>query len=169
MQLVDPAPGIDSLFRSTSPTNYSGYKSPQADAALDQARTAATPEARRTTYTERVKIVNQDVPLFVWQEAVTTVVHRSAVTGLTVVNRRAAACRRRSGDRDSVAVERTGRSGATCRRRVGHSRGRRPGHRCRGGDRGRRHLSGPRTRRRIRVRQPLILGADAGVWTSVLP
>ncbi|MGA4545682.1 ABC transporter substrate-binding protein [Uniformispora flossi] len=86
MWLVDPDPGIDSLYRSTSPTNYSGYNNPAADAALDKARAASTEEARRAAYTELVKITAQDVPLFVWQEAVTVIVYRSTVTGVTMVN-----------------------------------------------------------------------------------
>lgn len=86
MWLADPDPGIDSLFRTGSQTNYSGYSNPAADAALDQARAATTPEGRRAAYTELVKLTAQDVPLFVWQEATTTVIHRSNVTGLTMVN-----------------------------------------------------------------------------------
>ncbi|MEU8139451.1 ComEC/Rec2 family competence protein [Streptodolium elevatio] len=86
MWLADPDPGIDSLFRTGSPTNYSGYANPAADAALDQARAATTPEGRRAAYSELVKLTAQDVPLFVWQEATTSVIHRPSVTGLQVVN-----------------------------------------------------------------------------------
>lgn len=86
MWLSDPDPGIDSLFRSSSPTNYAGYKNPAADQALDKARAATTLEGRKAGYTELVKLIAADVPLFVWQEATTSIVHQPRLTGLKIVN-----------------------------------------------------------------------------------
>ncbi|MGW0663028.1 ABC transporter substrate-binding protein [Streptodolium elevatio] len=86
MWQADPDPAFDTLFRSTSTSNYGGYSSPAADAALDAARAAATPEARKQAYTDLVREIAKDLPVWVWQEATTSTVYRPQLTGVTLVN-----------------------------------------------------------------------------------
>lgn len=86
MWQADPDPAYDTLFRSTSTSNYGGYASPAVDRALDAARAATTPEARRQAYTDLVREIGKDLPVWVWQEATTSTVYRSQVTGVALVN-----------------------------------------------------------------------------------
>ncbi|MGA4539704.1 ABC transporter substrate-binding protein [Uniformispora flossi] len=83
---ADPDPSYDTMFRSNSASNYAGYNSPAADAALDAARAAATPEQRRAAYTNLVRAIGNDLPLWVWQAATTTAVFRTNIGGIQLVN-----------------------------------------------------------------------------------
>ncbi|MYV99623.1 ABC transporter substrate-binding protein [Streptomyces sp. SID3343] len=86
MWQADPDPAFDTLLRSTSSSNYGGYASPAADRALDAARAAGTPEARRQAYTDLVREIGKDLPVWVWQEATTTTVYRPQVTAVKLAN-----------------------------------------------------------------------------------
>ncbi|WTW99005.1 ABC transporter substrate-binding protein [Streptomycetaceae bacterium NBC_01309] len=86
MWQADPDPAFDTLLRSTSASNYGGYANPAVDRALDAARAATTPEARKQAYTDLVRETGKDLPLWVWQEATTSTVYRTNITGVTLVS-----------------------------------------------------------------------------------
>ncbi|MGA4545322.1 ABC transporter substrate-binding protein [Uniformispora flossi] len=86
MWQADPDPAFDTLLRSTSASNYGGYANPAVDRALDAARAATTPEARKQAYTDLVRETGKDLPLWVWQEATTSTVARTGITGVSLVS-----------------------------------------------------------------------------------
>ncbi|NUU21193.1 MAG: hypothetical protein HOV68_06710 [Streptomycetaceae bacterium] len=82
----DPEPGIYDMLSSSSYSNTSGYGNPEVDAALNDARRTTDPEARRDAYTRVQVRLNQDVPFWVYQEAIAAALYTSDVTGLQLFN-----------------------------------------------------------------------------------
>jgi peptide/nickel transport system substrate-binding protein len=82
----DPEPAIYDLLRSSSQRNNSGIKNAEMDAALETARKTTDPEARRDAYTKVQRLLNQEMPFWVYQEAVCAAVFRSKVTGVQLYN-----------------------------------------------------------------------------------
>ncbi|WP_436777568.1 ABC transporter substrate-binding protein [Yinghuangia sp. YIM S09857] len=82
----DMEPTAYSYLYSSSPSNFLGFKNPQADAALDQGRRTADPAARQAAYTELARQVAQDVPLWPYQEGRITVYYGKTVAGLLLSN-----------------------------------------------------------------------------------
>jgi peptide/nickel transport system substrate-binding protein len=55
-------PQLWNYLHSTSPSNYIGYSSPAADAALAESRAAATPEQLKAAYTKLAQVFAEEVP-----------------------------------------------------------------------------------------------------------
>lgn len=84
--LDDPDPGIYDFVRGDSLGNYSGYRNPDVDRALEEARASTDQTARRAAYTRVQLRLNTDVPFWVYQEAVAAALFSSKVTGVRLVN-----------------------------------------------------------------------------------
>ncbi|WTW97508.1 ABC transporter substrate-binding protein [Streptomycetaceae bacterium NBC_01309] len=84
--IEDPEPGIYDMLHSQSLGNSSGYNNKDVDRALEEARRSTDTEARRTAYTKVQVRLNQDIPFWVYQEAVTAALYTSKVTGLSLYN-----------------------------------------------------------------------------------
>ena len=82
----DADPGLYLLAHSKSPQNYSGFASPEIDAALDRARAAADPETRKQAYTEVQKVISRELPYWVYAQSTVAVVTQAKITGVTQVN-----------------------------------------------------------------------------------
>lgn len=82
----DPEPGIFDMLHSRSPTNSAGYASPEVDAALVEARLSTDQETRRAAYTRVQVQLNQDMPFWVYQEAIAACLYTPKVTGLELFN-----------------------------------------------------------------------------------
>lgn len=82
----DPEPGLYESLYSTSPLNISGYANPDVDKAFDDGRLAGSAQSRRTAYTRVQVSLNEDLPIWVYQEAVFATVASSKVVGLKLFN-----------------------------------------------------------------------------------
>jgi peptide/nickel transport system substrate-binding protein len=82
----DPEPGIYDTLSSNSYANSSGYSNNTVNQALEDARRTTDTDARRDAYTRVQVQVNQDMPFWVYQEAVAAAVYTSKVTGLQLFN-----------------------------------------------------------------------------------
>lgn len=83
--MTDPEPNLYDFLRPGTPTNVSGYADSAVTDAMSAARRTTDLEARREAYT-RVQIqLNQDLPFWVYQEAVNAVVFDPRVTGIQTV------------------------------------------------------------------------------------
>jgi peptide/nickel transport system substrate-binding protein len=82
----DVEPTVYSYLYSSSPTNFIGYKSAEADAALDQGRRTADPAQRQAAYTALAAAVAKDVPVWPYQEGRITVYYAKTVAGLLLSN-----------------------------------------------------------------------------------
>jgi peptide/nickel transport system substrate-binding protein len=82
----DPDPGIYDMVHSDSAGNFSGYRNPDADTALERARRTTNPEERRNAYTQLQIRLNADVPFWVYQQAVAAAVYTKRVTGVRLFN-----------------------------------------------------------------------------------
>ena len=80
----DAEPTVYSYLYSSSPTNFLSYKSPAADAALDAGRGTADTAQRAQAYTDLMKQLAQDVPLWPYQEGRITAYYRDTVAGLVL-------------------------------------------------------------------------------------
>ncbi|WP_436771512.1 ABC transporter substrate-binding protein [Yinghuangia sp. YIM S09857] len=82
----DVEPTVYAYLNSQSPTNFLGYKSAEADAALDQGRKTSDPAQRQAAYDALMTAVSKDVPLWPYQEGRITVFHKTSVAGLLLSN-----------------------------------------------------------------------------------
>ena len=80
----DPDGNIYNYFHSTGGNNRNGYKNPEVDKLLEQARAVADPAERKKIYTQATKIIAEDAPFAfvrfpaeqkVWVPAVQNFVH----------------------------------------------------------------------------------------------
>lgn len=84
--LADPEPVLFNSFHSASRLNYTGWKSPQADAALATGRSSTDPAVRKAAYTELQKAINADVPVWVYAESLAGPIFAKDVTGVETYN-----------------------------------------------------------------------------------
>ncbi|MDI2129771.1 ABC transporter substrate-binding protein [Yinghuangia seranimata] len=82
----DPEPQYFLAFYSKSPLNYGGWNNPAADRALIAGRSSADPAARKQAYSDLQQAMMQDLPLWVYSEAVVGPIYNSKVTGVEVYN-----------------------------------------------------------------------------------
>lgn len=83
----DPEPVLYQFLHSQGGlSNLTGYNNPQVDAALDAARRQTDTGLRSEAYVRVQVQLNQDLPFFVYQEAVAAYVADPKVTGLQLFN-----------------------------------------------------------------------------------
>lgn len=81
----DPEPSLFNALFSQTPLNYTGYKSTAADAALIKGRSTTDEAARKAAYSELQKVLVNDLPMFAYQEAVTTIISGPRAVGVVGV------------------------------------------------------------------------------------
>ncbi|MEU8139360.1 ABC transporter substrate-binding protein [Streptodolium elevatio] len=84
--VVDPEPQIFNAFHSRSPLNYGGYVSAEADRALAAGRASTDPAVRKQAYADLQKALVQDMPVWVYSEAVVGPVYNDKLTGIELYN-----------------------------------------------------------------------------------
>jgi peptide/nickel transport system substrate-binding protein len=84
--LSDPEPSMYAYLYSTGTANYLGYRNPAVDAALDQGRATAEPAQRQAAYTALARQLAQDVPIWTYQEGLTTAYFRKGTAGVLLTN-----------------------------------------------------------------------------------
>lgn len=84
--VVDPEPQIFNAFHSRSPLNYGGYVSAEADRALAAGRASNDPAVRAQAYSDLQKALVQDVPIWVYSEAVVGPIYNDRITGVELYN-----------------------------------------------------------------------------------
>ncbi|MCF2533579.1 ABC transporter substrate-binding protein [Yinghuangia soli] len=81
----DPEPSLFDFLRPGSPANITGYSDPQVTEAMTAARLSTRTDQRSEAYTKVQVQLNKDLPFWVYQEAVNTVVFGRKVTGIQVM------------------------------------------------------------------------------------
>ncbi|NUU26333.1 MAG: ABC transporter substrate-binding protein, partial [Streptomycetaceae bacterium] len=84
--ICDPEPQMFQAFQSRSPQNFGGWSNPAADQALVTARGSADPAVRKQAYGELQKAYAQDLPMWVYAEAVVGPIYNDKLTGVEVYN-----------------------------------------------------------------------------------
>jgi peptide/nickel transport system substrate-binding protein len=79
---IDPDGNIYNFVATKGAQNDSGYSNPRLDAALDAARQASTPPARKKAYGRAVRIIRQERPLIYLWHAITRDGVQKGVTGV---------------------------------------------------------------------------------------
>ncbi|MGR7002609.1 ABC transporter substrate-binding protein [Yinghuangia aomiensis] len=84
----DPEPGIYDLLHGGPAAfgNSAGYDNPEVNKALEAARSTTDTADRRDAYTRVQTQLNEDVPFWVYQEAVSAALFTPKVTGLQLFN-----------------------------------------------------------------------------------
>lgn len=80
--MTDPEPALYDFLSPGGKANTTGYSSPVVTEAMNAARAATDADARREAYTRVQVQLNQDLPFWVYREAVNTVVFGRQVTGV---------------------------------------------------------------------------------------
>ncbi|WTW98333.1 ABC transporter substrate-binding protein [Streptomycetaceae bacterium NBC_01309] len=80
--MADPEPALYDFLFPGSPSNTTGYSNPAVTEAMNAARKATDIGARRDAYVRVQVQLNQDLPFWVYREAVNTVVFDRDVTGV---------------------------------------------------------------------------------------
>lgn len=80
--MADPEPALYDFLRPGSAANTTGYNNPVVTEAMNAARTTTDTGARRDAYIRVQVQLNQDLPFWVYREAVNTVVFDRDVTGV---------------------------------------------------------------------------------------
>ena len=78
----DPDATAYPVLYSTSPTNFSKYKSSDMDAALDEGRTSSDPKVRKAAYARVQEVFRRDVPYLVLSPVTTHVLSTKNVCGI---------------------------------------------------------------------------------------
>ncbi|WTW92764.1 ABC transporter substrate-binding protein [Streptomycetaceae bacterium NBC_01309] len=84
--VVDPEPQLFNAFHSRSPLNYGGYVSAEADRALAAGRASVDPAVRKQAYADLQKALVQDMPVWVYSEAVVGPIYNDKITGVELYN-----------------------------------------------------------------------------------
>jgi len=82
--VADVEPSVYSYLHSSSPTNFMGYKSQAVDQLLERGRVTSDPAQRALAYSDLMRQVAQDVPLWPYQEGRITAYYRDTVGGLVL-------------------------------------------------------------------------------------
>ncbi|MCF2527607.1 ABC transporter substrate-binding protein [Yinghuangia soli] len=84
--IPDPEPQLFLAFYSKSPLNYGGWNNPAADKALATGRGSADLSVRKQAYSDLQRAIVQDMPLWVYSEAVVGPIYNDKITGVEVYN-----------------------------------------------------------------------------------
>ncbi|NUP32784.1 MAG: ABC transporter substrate-binding protein [Streptomycetaceae bacterium] len=84
--VVDPEPQLFMAFFSQSPLNYGSWKNPAVDKALLTGRGTSDPAVRKQAYSDLQRALIEDMPLWVYSEAVVGPIYNDKVTGVEVYN-----------------------------------------------------------------------------------
>ena len=79
----DPDPTAYPVLSSASPLNFSRYKNPEMDAALETGRTSGDPVVRKAAYAKVQELFRRDVPFIIGQPGSSHVISTKAVCGIT--------------------------------------------------------------------------------------
>jgi peptide/nickel transport system substrate-binding protein len=84
--LVDPEPLAFNNWFSKSPTNFVGWNNPAVDGALVAGRSSTDPAARKKAYSDLMKAMVADLPLWTYAESSIGVLFNKKVTGVVQYN-----------------------------------------------------------------------------------
>ncbi|NUU20556.1 MAG: ABC transporter substrate-binding protein, partial [Streptomycetaceae bacterium] len=82
----DPEPALYAFLRSGGTSDWTGYANPDVDRALDTARASTDPAVRAAAYTAVQRRLDEDLPVWVFQNAVAAVAHKGRLTGVALFN-----------------------------------------------------------------------------------
>jgi peptide/nickel transport system substrate-binding protein len=83
---LDPEPTLYNLLHSGLQSNWSGWSTPRADAALDAARASADPAVRQAQYRIVAEEMARELPVWAFAETTATVVQQNDVAGVVIAN-----------------------------------------------------------------------------------